>query len=250
LLDTLPRDASAFVPFALDKTLVVEPSATYGEETGALVRISHGMVTVQRFSQRKTKYQLRNGASEPSKVYVRHERWGEAELVKPPAGTELSPGRALLPVSVAAKGKAELEVVERTPVQMDFTFYDQSAADAVALYLAGPAVDAVQGPALKRALELRGELAKIVERISALESQQGELQNGTEETRSNIKAIEKVTSAGDLRARLVTRLKELDSKLAGLTKELVEARTRQSELQVRLSEALDGVTLELKNGAR
>jgi hypothetical protein len=246
MLDTLPREASAFLPFSVDKSIVVEPSESYSEEQGALVRVQRGMVTVQRFSQRKTRYHVRNGGSEPSKVYVRHQRWGNAELIAPPAGTELSPGRALVPIAAKGKQEVELDVIERSPVQMDFVFMDQPAADAIALYLQGPAVDAAQGAALKNALELRGQLVKVIESIAGKEREQGELENGSSETRKNLKAIEKVASAADLRARLVARLKELDGKLAEVTKQLVELRTRQSELEVRLNEALDSVTLEVK----
>jgi hypothetical protein len=248
MLDTLPREASAFVPFSVDKSIVVEPAESYSEEQGALVRVQRGMVTVQRFSQRKTRYHVRNGGSEQSKVYVRHQRWGNAELLAPPAGTELSPGRALVPVVAKAKQEVELDVVERTPVQMDFVFMDQPAADAIAIYLQGPAVDAAQGAALKNALDLRSQLVKVMENITGKEREQNELENGSSETRKNLKAIEKVASAADLRGRLVTRLKELDGKLAEVTKQLVELRTRRSELEARLNEALDSVSLEVKEG--
>jgi Domain of unknown function (DUF4139) len=246
VLDTLPKDANAFVPFALDKALVVETSEQYDQQQGALVRIQRGIVTVQRFSQRTTRYRVRNGDDEASKLYVRHPRWGEAELVKPPEGTELAPQRALVPVAVPAKGNAELAVVERTPVQTDFSFMDQPAADAVAVFLTGPALEAATSDKLKQALALRDELLKLDGQIVALEREQGELQNGAEETRDNLKAIEKVKTASDLRSRLLARLKQWDARLSELTKQLVEARTKKSELEVRLNEALEGVSLSAK----
>jgi hypothetical protein len=246
VLDTLPKDANAFVPFALDKALVVERSEQYDQEQGALVRIQRGVVTVQRFSQRKTRYRVRNGDAAASKLYVRHVRWGEAELVAPPTGTELAPDRALLPIAIPAKGHSELEVVERTPVQADFSFMDQPAADAVAVFLTGPALEAATGAALKHALSLRDELLKLDGQIVALEREQAELANGAEETRDNLKAIEKVKTASDLRSRLLARLKQWDARLSELTKQLVEARTKKSELEVRLNEALEGVSLSAK----
>jgi hypothetical protein len=246
VIDTLPKDANAFVPFALDKALVVETSEQYDQQQGALVRIQRGIVTVQRFSQRTTRYRVRNGDDEASKLYVRHPRWGEAELVKPPEGTELAPQRALVPVAVPAKGNAELAVVERTPVQTDFSFMDQPAADAVAVFLTGPALEAATSDKLKQALALRDELLKLDGQIVALEREQGELANGAEETRDNLKAIEKVKTASDLRSRLLARLKQWDARLSELTKQLVEARTKKSELEVRLNEALEGVSLSAK----
>lgn len=246
VLDTLPREASAFVPFALDKSLVVETGEHYDEQQGALLRIQRGIVTVQRFSERKTRYRVRNGGDEPAKVYVRHARWGEAELVAPPEGTELAPQRALVPLSVPPKTQRELEVVERSPVQTDFSFMDQPAADAIGVWLTGPARDAVLSQALKDALALRAELLKLQDQTAGLEREQAELQSSADETRQNLKAIEKVKTAADLRSRLLARLKQLDLRLAELTRELVEARTKQSELQVRLNEALENVSLSAK----
>jgi chaperonin cofactor prefoldin len=59
-----------------------------------------------------------------------------------------------------------------------------------------------------------------------------------------------VPSAGDLRARLVRRLSELDARIATLTRTIVEAQTNASELRVRLSEALQDVTLVVPRPTR
>jgi predicted nucleic acid-binding Zn-ribbon protein len=112
------------------------------------------------------------------------------------------------------------------------------------VWLSGPAANDPQSAALKQALELRSQLVKVQEQIVGLEREQAELANSADETRRNLRAIEKVKSAQDLRARLVDRLRQLDTRLGELTKLLVDARTRQSELEVRLNESLDDVSLE------
>lgn len=246
VLDTLPRDASAFLPFALDKSIAVESGEHYTQEQGALLRVQRGAVTLQRFSQRKTRYRARNGSDEAAKLYLRHARWGEAELVAPPEGSELLPQKALLPLTVPAKTERSLEVIERTPVTVELSFLEQPAADAIALYLSGPAVDAAQGTALERALALRAELVKLDEQLARLERERADLENGADEARHNLKAIEKVKTADDLRQRLVERLRQLDARHAELMTQLVEARTKKSELEVRLHEALDSVSLIVK----
>ena len=103
-----------------------------------------------------------------------------------------------------------------------------------------------QSAELKRALELRAELGKLDAQINANELEQQELNQGLDETRQNLKAIEKLASAKDLRTRLFERLKQLDARGGQLTQQLIEARTKHAELEVRLSEALDHVTLERK----
>ena len=243
LVDTLPREAQAFVPFSVDKSIVVEPNEQWSEEEGALVMVQHGQLTVRRFSQRKTAYRLRNGGATATKVYLRHGRWSGADLVAPPAGSELAPEKALLPIMVPAYGKAELSVVERTPVELVLSIMDQRAADAVALWLTGPMANDPQSEELKRALALRTELSKLTAQLDASEAEREAVAQGSDETRQNLKAIEKLASAKDLRTRLYERLKQLDARGGQLTQQLIEGRTKQAELQVRLSEAIEHVTL-------
>jgi hypothetical protein len=243
LVDTLPREAQTFIPFSIDKSIVVEPNEQWSEEEGTLVQVQHGQLTVRRFSQRKTLYRLRNGGAAATKVYVRHNRWSQAELLTPPSGTELAPDRALVPIEVPGHGNIELAVVERTPVELTLSLMDQRAADAVTLWLSGPAASDPQSAELKRALELRTELTKLEAQLTASELQREEVNHGLDETRQNLKAIEKLPGAKDLRARLLERLKQLDAHAGQVTQALIEGRTREAELRVRLNEALERVTL-------
>jgi hypothetical protein len=246
VLDTLPREATAFVPFAVDRSLAVETAQSYSEAEGRLVRVLRDQVVIERFSQRLTRYQVRNGGAEPTKVYIRHARIAGASLFEPPQGTEMTPGNALVPVTVTARGNVELKVDERTPVERTVEFISSLAADAVALYLSGPAVDAAQGAALKKALEIRAQLLKAQDRLKNASAERDKLAQAAEETRDNLKSIKKIEGAADLRARLVKRLGELDSRMNELTRAIVEAEMQTNELRVRLSEALQDVSLETK----
>lgn len=247
VLDTLPRDATAFVPFAVDRSVAVETSQGYSEAEGRLVRITRDQVVIERFFQRLTRYQVRNGGAEPVKVYVRHARIAGATLFEPPKDTEMTPGNALVPVTVAARGNAELKVDERTPVERTVEFISSLAADAVAVYLSGPAVDAAQSTALKKALEIRSQLLKAQDRLQNATAERDKLAQAAEETRDNLKSVRKIEGAADLRARLVKRLGELDIRMNELTRTTVETEMQLNELRVRLSEALQDVSLETKS---
>lgn len=245
LLEPLPRGATAFVPFAVDRSVVVETSQEYGEQEGRLVRVTRGQVIVERFSERTTHYHVRNGGDEATKVYVRHARLDGSDLVHPPEGAELTPGNALLPTTVPARGEVDLAVVERTPVQRTVDFMTSVAADAVGLYLSGPAVNLAQGQALRRALELRAQLVAQQQRLEAAQAQRNEFTAAAAETRQNLDTVRQIASAADLRDRLVRRLAQLDQQMADTMRTLVDAQTSVSELQARLNEALQDVTLEV-----
>jgi hypothetical protein len=243
VLDPLPRDATTFVPFAVDRTVVVEPQHRRESRPGRLIRVTNGQVIVEVMNAQLTTYEVRNGGDRPSKLYIRHHRMGGAELHEPPPGVELTPGRALVPVTVAAQGKTKLVVEERTPARRTVSFMTSEAAEAVKLYLEGSAVDAAQGPALRRALELRQRLATLQSDLQRLETERRDMERTLRETRANLEAIKKVEGAADLRQRLVQRISEMDRRSDQITRQMVEKRTEESELRVRLDEAVRDITL-------
>lgn len=245
VLDALPRGATAFVPFAVDRSVAVESAQQWGEASARLVKITRESITIERFSSRTTTYTIRNGGGDAVKVYVRHGRIAGANLHEPPEGTEMTAQSALIPIRCGARATTTVRVEERTPVERVVDFMSEPAAEAIALYLQGSAIDAAQGPALQRALQIRRDLLEISTRMNTAEQERNELQGQSEETRQNIETIRNVPSAGDLRARLVRRLSDLDARIATLTRTIVEAQTNASELRVRLSEALQDVTLEV-----
>jgi hypothetical protein len=243
VLEAMPRDATSFVPFALDRSVVVEPGQQRESRPGRLVRVIDGQVIVEVINALVTTYELRNGRDREAKLYVRHPRWGGAELHEPPAGVELTPGRALVPVTVSAHGKAKLVVEERTLARRTVSFMTSEAIEAVKLYLEGAAVDAAQGPALRRALELRQRLAAVQSDMQRLETERRDVERSLHETRANLEAIKKVDGAADLRQRLVQRISDMDRRSDQITREMVEKRTEESELRVRLDEAVREITL-------
>ncbi len=245
VLEPLSRNASSFVPFALDRTVAVESASEFGEAQGRLVRVFRGRVMVERFAQRTTRYKARNGGEHSTRVYIKHERMPGAELFNPPTGTETTPTGAILLMTVNGRAESELQVVERTPVQREMEFISAEAAEAVQLYLSGPAVDAAQGPALRRALALRAQLSDVQTRLAAAERERNVLTQQVDQTRENLNVARRVQSAQDLVARLVQRMSDLDSRLAAATRSVLDLQTTQSELTVRLSEALQDVTLDV-----
>lgn len=243
VLEPLPRDATTFVPFAVDRSVAVRSTTRGTEADAVLVRVTNSQVMVERFSERRTKYTIQNGGEDEVEVFLRHRRMSGGELHEPPEGTEESPSRALVPVTVRGQGTEEVEIVERTPVRRVVQFMSEIAAEAIGVYLAGAAVDAAAGPALTRALEIRTTLTEARSARSTAQQQKMTLTGQAEETRRNIESIRRLPNTGDLRRRLVQRLSDLDGRIADLTRQVVEADTTISEQQVRLSEALQDVTL-------
>jgi hypothetical protein len=240
MLDPLPSQATATVPFALERSLAVESEQQNLELGARLFKIEAGELYVERDSVTRTLYKLKNGGDSSAKVLVRHPRLRAARLFKPPAGTEdnLGTGNALVPISVQAGARAELTVEERQPTQENTNWIAPVADEAVRAYLADPRADKAVAAALSAAWAQRDALKKASDERDSLIQSQSELEKSARETRLSLEAIEKNKQAGDLRAKLTARLGDVTTRLDGITKKLVELNLRTSELEVRFRDAI------------
>jgi hypothetical protein len=71
-----------------------------------------------------------------------------------------------------------------------------------------------------------------------VEASEGSLEQAAEETRRNLRAIEKNRIADALRATLTQRLTETSTKLDILTKQKVELESKLAELRIRFKDAV------------
>ena len=245
MLDPLPPKATATVPFALERSLAVDSERRNLELGARLFKIEAGELVVERDSVTRTIYKIKNGGESNAKLLVRHPRLGAARLFKPPAGTEdnLGAGNALVPIQVQAAGRAELTVEERQPTQESTSWLSTVADEAVRGYVADPRADKALVAALTSAWAQREALKKASDERDSLTQSQAELEKSARETRLSLEAIEKNRQAGDLRAKLTTRLGEVTNRLDSITKKLVELNMRASELEVRFRDAIREIRL-------
>jgi hypothetical protein len=245
MTDSLPDGATATVPFALERTLAVEQSGETRAEGARLYHIEAGVLTIAREQVMLAHYVLRNGADHDAKMLIKHPRAGGARLVSPPEGTEdnVGTGSALVPVTVAAHGTGKLTVDERQQMTWTIDWLAPLADEAVQSYLTDKRADAGVAAQLRAAWEFRKVLARAGDERAQLAVQDRELRRATEETRANLKALEKNTTAGDLRARLTARLAETAARLDAIGKRVIEIDLLVNEQRVRFNEAIRAITL-------
>jgi hypothetical protein len=245
LLEPLPADATATVPFALERGIGVEQSRDYKEEGARLAKVELGQLQIERDAITLTRYKVKNGMTRAGRVLVKHPRVGGARLHQPPPGTEdnTGTGSALVPVEVAAKTTKELTVDERLTRRQGVDWMSPAAEAAITAYAndrrARPDVAAV----LRSALAIRKVLVRAQEEKRKLADEQAELSRTTEETRDNLRALAKVKTADDLRAKLTERLAKAALRLDEITKRMVEVDLTINEQGVRFQDAVRSIKI-------
>ena len=248
LLEPLPDAATTTVPFALERALAVDHTATSAVEGARLLTMLRGDLTIERFHVERTTYRVRNGVDRAVRVLMRHPLNGAA-LFEPPTGTEQVTGNALVPMEVPARGHAEVIVTTRRPFSDQVELSDDQAAAAIEQYVRDghPAADVAL--ALRTALDLRRQLDTLTHERADVEQRRDDLQASVAETRENLLAIQRNAQAADLRAQLTARLGRGATQLDQLTRRIVELDTQMGERRVRLVETVRAIDVDVSRAA-
>ncbi|HEX7500086.1 MAG TPA: DUF4139 domain-containing protein [Polyangia bacterium] len=243
VIDGLPAGASATVPFALEQSLAVERNTESIQEGSTLHQIEMSQLIVKRQVGPRTRYTIKSGNARGAKLWIKHPRQSGSKLLDPPKDTEDNVGTAsaLVPVRIAPQATATIVLDERQGQQTTVDWLSPLAEEAIKRYLDAPDSDRSGAAALKTAFDLRNEWKKLSDETSRLRTEQQDLERSTEETRDNIKAIEKNKAAEDLRKTLTTRLAKASARLDVVVKRLIEVDLQVKEVELRFREAIKEV---------
>ena len=164
-------------------------------------------------------------------------------------GTEESNGNALVPSSVPARGHTETLVTTRTPFTVMVNLQDEQAALAIEQYLREASPPDAVAQVLRSAVDLRRQIQDLSREHATQEQRRADLQRNAEETRDNLRAIQRNPQAADLRTQLTTRLGRVATELDQITRRVVELDTQIGERRVRLAEAVRGIDVDTSRPA-
>jgi hypothetical protein len=240
MVDPLPAGATATVPFALERGLAVDQDRKNDELGERIAKIENGELTIERDNVRQTKYRLRNGSDAEAKMLLRHPRINGARLHQPPPDTEDNVGTqtALVPARIKANATTEVVVDERTTNRRHEDWFSVIADNAVKGYLADARADRNVAAKLTTAWVARKEIVDRYDARAKLAQEQATLSQQTQETRANLRAIEKNKTADQLRAKLTARLTETSTRVDEVSKRIVEIDAKLAELRIQFKELL------------
>jgi hypothetical protein len=245
MVDPLPMGATATVPFALERAIAVDQDRKYDELGERIAKIENAELTIERDGVTKTIYRVRNGGDQVAKILIKHPRINGARLYQPPKDTEdnVGTGSALVPGNVAARQTTELTVDERQILRRQVDWFSVVADNAVKAYLADARSDKTIAGKLSAAWAVRDQIVALSETRTKLAKEQSDLQIQTDETRRNLKAIEKNVTAATLRDKLTKRLGEMALRLDEITKQIVEIDSKLAELRIRFKEGIRDIKI-------
>ena len=252
LTDAIPARAVAFVPFALDKQIVVEAKEEETDRIARILTVTRGVLSAEMKHLRRKVLSFHNRTDEKATVYVRRTVPKGYSLVTPAAGERLGSAH-LFRVEIPPSGKAELIVEEETPVTRTADLRSSDGVSLVAAYVSQAAVDAGLKEAVSGVHKLHKEVATTNEQIKTLRQQMIEYRTRMDELHAQIVTLKAVKTGGVLMQGLEKKMGEISDRLSKSTMELVMLEEKKMVAKIKLEDAVAELTLdkpEVKAAAR
>ncbi len=249
MAEPIPARATAFVPFALDRQIVVDRGDAEEDQISRIITVQRGVFSTEVQHTKKTTFTLSNRLGERAVVYVRHTIAPGYKLTKSPAGSgEEKLGAAnLFRVVLEPHAKAEVAIEEATPVFRTIDVRSPAGIEQVRVYLSHAVIEGPLKSKVEDLLKFNKEMADIEQKIQTTREQMAEYRERMDELHNQIFTLKAVKTAGPLMANLEKKMSEVSDRLSKATIDVV---TYQEQLMVSRIHFQDGVadlTLEKKD---
>ena len=243
LTEPIPAQASAIVPFALDRQVVVERTQKAEDRITRLVSLERGVLTSEVAYTRRNAYALTNRLSRPVVVYLRHTVEAGWTLASGPGRFERLGDAHLFRVELAARQTRSVAVEESTPMTRTLDLRSPDALDLVAVYLSRPVDDPGLAGPMKELLALHKEMADQQQAIDNLRQRLGDYRVRMDELHAQIVTLQAVKSGGSLMKHLKQKMLEISERIQKGTIELVDREEKVMLARIRFQDAVAELTL-------
>jgi hypothetical protein len=244
MCDPIPAKSAAFVPFALDRQIVVEHKEAEHDEIARILTVQRGVLSTEIQHTRKQTITLHNRLPDKAVVYLRHTVAPGYKLTGAPENEERMGNAHLFRVEVAPGANMDVVLSEATPVTRTTDLRSPEGLDLVKAFISS---DAAAGPlkgAIGELLDIHRDMANIEEHIKTTREQMGDYRQRIDELHLQIVTLRAVRSAGPLMQSLEKKMQEMSDKLSKATIDVVSLEEQHMVAKVHFQDKVADLTLD------
>lgn len=244
LSDPIQPKSRAFVPFSLDRKLIVESKDGGREEIDRLVTAERGILRTEARRIKTSELTLTNRGQSEVTVYVRHAPSAGYKLVMPKKGEKFRDGY-LFPVKVAAGGSSTLAIEEATPIEKTVDIRGAAGIGELKLYLRAAAerLEPDTRARLDQIVAMHRAMAELEERRRTAMLQSETYRQRIDELNVQLVSLRRVPQAQQLSRSLAQKMEELSQRLQKLTLSAADLEGQLLAERVALEDRLAELTL-------
>jgi outer membrane protein OmpA-like peptidoglycan-associated protein/flagellar biosynthesis chaperone FliJ len=243
LSEPIPAHSMAFVPFALDRQILVERKEDDVDAISRILTVQRGVFSTEVQHTRRSTLVLNNRLTEKATVYIRHTVADGYKLTKAPAGRERLGTAYLFRVDLEPGSKTDVVIEEATPLFKSTDIRAPGGMDMVTAYLSSAAEGRLKS-AVSELLKLHKEMANTEQQIATIRDEMGEYRTRAEELHTQIVTLKLVKSAGPLMTSLEKKLQEVNDRLSKATIDLVAYQEKLMVARIKFQDGVADLSLE------
>jgi hypothetical protein len=243
LTEPIPPKASAVVPYALDRQIIVDKNETEDNTLSRLVTLQRGVLTAEVQHIRHEKLTITNRLPQVAKVYIRHTVNKGWKLLEAPPAFERVGDAHLFEVDLKAGETKDVDISEATPMERTLDLTADVTMDMMRVYVQS----AVGTPELKAQLEkvlgIHKKLIDISEEQISVHRRLDEYRERMDELHGQILTLQAVKTGGDLMTHLKDKMKDISERVQKATIALVDDEEKIMLTRVQFQDAIAELTL-------
>ena len=243
LTEPVPPRASAVVPYALDRQIVIERNDGEENKLSKLVTLQRGVLTAEVQHIRRQKLVVTNRLREPAKVFIRHTvNKGWTLLEAPPAFERVGEAH-LFEVDLKGGEVRTVEIAEATPMERTLDLNAEVTLDMMKVWVEAPEGTPELKDALRKLLAIHRTLVDLSEEQVSMRRRLVDFRERMDELHMQIVTLQAVKTGGDLMAHLKLKMKDISDRVQKTTIQIVDQEEKIMLSRVQFQDALAELTL-------
>jgi hypothetical protein len=239
----IPPGATAVIPFALDRQIVVDREGANEDRIARLLTLQRGVFTAEVQHARKTTMHITNRMAEKTRVFIRHDVRDGWTLKASPKVHEKLGESYLFEVEVAGGSTQDVVIEETTPLQRTVDLRSPVGMQLVRVYLQAPPEDARFAPALAKLVSIHDEMQNHEQNIVSLHDRMEEFRVRVDELHMQIASLKMSKVGGSLMSHLQKKMKDVSERIQQATIQVVDHEEKLMMARIRFQDAVAELSL-------
>jgi hypothetical protein len=239
----IPPGATAVIPFALDRQIVVEREGANEDRISKLMTLQRGVFTAEVQHAKKTTMHITNRMAQPARVFIRHDVRDGWSLKTSPKVHEKLGESYLFEVEVPGDTTKDVVIEETTPLSRTVDLRSPVGMKLVRVYLEAPQEDGRFAPALAKLVAIHDEMQNHEQNITSLHDRMEEFRVRVDELHMQIASLKMSKVGGSLMSHLQKKMKDVSERIQQATIQVVDHEEKLMMARIRFQDAVAELSL-------
>jgi hypothetical protein len=251
LSEPIPPRSTAFIPFALDRQIMVDRSRSTGDRISRMLTVQRGVLTAEFQHLRTTELEITSRSTANATVYVRHLVRSGWEVQKSPELHEKQGEFHIYRVDIPAGQTRMIAIEEATPLTRTIDMRSTEGVEMVRLFLQTSPGDPRFEEPVRALLALHAQTVDLGEAIESNRDRLEDYRVRIDELHGQILKLQSARAGGTrLMRHLRDKMQEMSERLQAGTIVIVDLQQQLMLARVRFQDGVSEFTLEQQSAQR